>query len=71
MCDIWKANRHGRSITQEHLHRLMADFRRLRVEWVLLSGGEPLMHPNYGRFVRRSKRCRTNHAAEHGAAARP
>ena len=46
MCDIWKANRNGTSISQSDLSRLMGDFRALSVEWVLLSGGEPLMHPN-------------------------
>jgi MoaA/NifB/PqqE/SkfB family radical SAM enzyme len=46
MCDIWKANRNGTSISEADLSRLLADFRKLRVEWVLLSGGEPLMHPN-------------------------
>jgi len=46
MCDIWKANRSGTSITEDQLSGLIDDFRKLRVEWVLLSGGEPLMHPN-------------------------
>jgi len=46
MCDIWKANKNGTSITEEQLEAQLADFRRLKVEWVLLSGGEPLMHPN-------------------------
>src|SRR5258706_13217819 len=46
MCDIWKANRNGKSITEEHLATLLDDFQKLRVEWVLLSGGEPLMHAN-------------------------
>lgn len=46
MCDIWKANRNGTSISEEQLSGLMGDFRRLQVEWVVLSGGEPLMHPN-------------------------
>jgi MoaA/NifB/PqqE/SkfB family radical SAM enzyme len=46
MCDIWKANRTGTSITEEQLKGFLDDFRHLGVEWVLLSGGEPLMHPN-------------------------
>ncbi len=46
MCDIWKANRNGTSISEEQLNGLIEDFRRLHVEWVVLSGGEPLMHPN-------------------------
>src|SRR5262245_56469463 len=46
MCDIWKANRNGTSISSEQVNGLLADFRRLGVEWVMLTGGEPLMHPN-------------------------
>ena len=46
MCDIWKANRSGTSISEAQLSALLGDFRRLGVEWVLLTGGEPLMHPN-------------------------
>jgi len=46
MCDIWKANRNGTSISDADLSGLLGDFRKLGVEWVLLTGGEPLMHPN-------------------------
>jgi MoaA/NifB/PqqE/SkfB family radical SAM enzyme len=46
MCDIWKANRNGMSISEADLSGLLEDFRKLEVEWVLLTGGEPLMHPN-------------------------
>lgn len=46
MCDIWRANRAGQEIAPEMLARHMADFRRLGVEWVVLSGGEALMHSN-------------------------
>jgi MoaA/NifB/PqqE/SkfB family radical SAM enzyme len=46
MCDIWKANRNGTSLSLETLARLVGDFRELGVRWVVLSGGEALMHPN-------------------------
>ena len=46
MCDIWKANRNGTSLSDADLSKLLADFRKLGVEWVMLTGGEPLMHPN-------------------------
>ena len=46
MCDIWKANRSGVSISETQLSELLGDFRSLGVEQVLLTGGEPLMHPN-------------------------
>jgi Fe-coproporphyrin III synthase len=46
MCDIWKANRSGQEITRDLLAGHLDDFRRLRVRWVVLSGGEALMHSN-------------------------
>ena len=46
MCDIWKANREGKSLAESEVVGLLSDFRSLGVEWVLLSGGEPLMHAN-------------------------
>ena len=46
MCDIWKANRHGRQLTGEDLEPHLDALRRLRVRWVVLSGGEALLHPN-------------------------
>jgi MoaA/NifB/PqqE/SkfB family radical SAM enzyme len=46
MCDIWKANRVGREITRDDLARHIAALRELDVRWVVLSGGEALMHSN-------------------------
>src|SRR6202012_3429352 len=46
MCDIWKANRSGTSLSEEHLRGLMDSLALLGTEYVLLSGGEALMHPN-------------------------
>lgn len=43
MCDIWKRTSHDQ-ITASDVARLMPDIDRLGVEWVVLSGGEPLMH---------------------------
>jgi MoaA/NifB/PqqE/SkfB family radical SAM enzyme len=43
MCDIWK--REGASeITVADLERHRESLRRLAVQWVVLSGGEPLLH---------------------------
>src|SRR5678815_5035736 len=50
MCDIWKANQNKREITTEDLAPHLDGFRRLGVKWVLLSGGEPLMHSNLWSF---------------------
>lgn len=46
MCDIWKANRNGRELSDEDLAPHLDDFRKLNVRRVVLSGGEALMHAN-------------------------
>ena len=46
MCDIWKANKEGTSLAVATVEKLAEDFRQLGVSWVVLSGGEALMHPN-------------------------
>ncbi len=46
MCDIWKANRNGYELSPDDLAAHLDDFRKLNVRWVVLSGGEALMHPN-------------------------
>ncbi len=54
MCDIWKDTA-NQEISQETLDRYIEDFRRLSVQWVVLSGGEPLMHSNVFPFCSRLK----------------
>lgn len=46
MCDIWKANTEKRELTAEDLRPHLASLKKLRVRWVVLSGGEALMHTN-------------------------
>jgi MoaA/NifB/PqqE/SkfB family radical SAM enzyme len=46
MCDIWKANRNGHTLSRDDLAAHLDDFRKLRVRRVVLSGGEALLHPN-------------------------
>src|SRR5688572_32897666 len=46
MCDIWKANADKREISTADLDRHLDDIRALRVQRVMLTGGEPLMHSN-------------------------
>ena len=46
MCDIWKANADKRELSLEDLDRHVADIRRLHVQRVMLTGGEPLLHGN-------------------------
>ena len=54
MCDIWKDTSH-QEIDGETLERYVEDFRRLSVQWVVLSGGEPLMHSDLFPFCSRLK----------------
>lgn len=46
MCDIWKANQNKQEIGRDQLKEHVAAFRKLNVQWVVLSGGEALMHTN-------------------------
>jgi MoaA/NifB/PqqE/SkfB family radical SAM enzyme len=50
MCDIWKIA-DTREITAADLERHLADIGRLGVEWVVFSGGEPLMHSDLFRLA--------------------
>jgi MoaA/NifB/PqqE/SkfB family radical SAM enzyme len=43
MCDIWKTTS-ASEMTAEDLARHLSDIEKLSVQWVVLSGGEPLMH---------------------------
>ncbi|HEY1946553.1 MAG TPA: radical SAM protein [Bryobacteraceae bacterium] len=51
MCDIWKTDT-AQEISAEDLERHVADMERLRVEWVVFTGGEPLMHSDFFRLCR-------------------
>jgi MoaA/NifB/PqqE/SkfB family radical SAM enzyme len=46
MCDIWKANADKREISIDDLSRHVDAIRRLHVQRVMLTGGEPLLHRN-------------------------
>lgn len=46
MCDIWKANAQGRELDPAVLDGHVDALRRLRVQRVMLTGGEPLLHRN-------------------------
>jgi len=50
MCDIWTANENRRELTVEDLSGHVEAMQRLGVRWVVLSGGEPLMHSNLWRL---------------------
>lgn len=46
MCDIWQANARKHELTLADLEPHLEALQAWRVEWVVLSGGEALMHPN-------------------------
>jgi len=51
MCDIWK-NNESRSFTPVDLERMLPAIRRLSVKWIVLSGGEPLLNPEWPALCR-------------------
>jgi len=55
MCDIWRI-RQVREITAADLDPHMASLRELKVQWVVFSGGEPLMHSDLSALTRMLRR---------------
>jgi MoaA/NifB/PqqE/SkfB family radical SAM enzyme len=51
MCDIWKTDT-TREISAADLERHLSDIESLHVQWVVFSGGEPLMHSDLFRLCR-------------------
>ena len=49
MCDIWKDSKEE-EMSYSDLERHLDDIERLRVKWVVFSGGEPLMHSDLFRL---------------------
>jgi MoaA/NifB/PqqE/SkfB family radical SAM enzyme len=49
MCDIWKGPER-QELSLHDLERYAGEFESLSVQWVVLSGGEPLMHSDLFRF---------------------
>lgn len=80
MCDIWKANADQREISVSDLERHVDAIRALRVQRVMLTGGEPLLHRNLWALCRQLQALRIritlvttgllieNHAADIAAA---
>lgn len=46
MCDIWQGNETLQELALEQIEQQMTDIKHLGVRWVVLSGGEALMHRN-------------------------
>lgn len=49
MCDIWKSTERS-ELTAAEFERHLGDIEALSVKWVILSGGEPLMHSDLFRL---------------------
>jgi Fe-coproporphyrin III synthase len=58
MCDIWKANAEKREISADDLDRHLDAIRDLRVQRVMLTGGEPLLHRNLWALCRKLEALR-------------
>jgi len=58
MCDIWKANADKREISADDLERHIDAIRALRVQRVMLTGGEPLLHRNLWTLCRQLQALR-------------
>lgn len=52
MCDIWKSREHN-AFSLQALERCLPSIRGLGVRWVVLSGGEPLLNPEWPAICRR------------------
>ena len=50
MCDIWKTTE-SRELSAPDLEGQLGSIRKLGVHWVVLTGGEPLLHSHLGRLV--------------------
>jgi Fe-coproporphyrin III synthase len=50
MCDIWKTSE-SRELSATDLERQIGAIRQLGVRWVVLTGGEPLLHSHLDRLV--------------------
>lgn len=56
MCDIWK-ERATREISEAQLQGHLLSMKQLEVQWVVLSGGEPLLHSNLFSLTTRLKQA--------------
>lgn len=46
MCDIWRANKNLQELDADQLQKYVTEMKSLGVRWIVLSGGEALMHSN-------------------------
>jgi len=50
MCDIWKGNKSGRQWDRSVVENLLTSLIKLKTQWVVMSGGEAIMHPDFFYF---------------------
>lgn len=55
MCDIWRGT-DIHAFSSKELERQLASVREMKVQWVVFSGGDPLMHPDIFRLCRMARK---------------
>jgi Fe-coproporphyrin III synthase len=50
MCDIWKGNAHAAQLNELDIQSMLATFKKLGTQQVLMSGGEALLNPLFFNF---------------------
>jgi len=50
MCDIWKGNDSIQQLNESDVEKLMNSLKKLNTKWLVMSGGEALMHPQFFRL---------------------
>jgi len=58
MCDIWKRPP-GKELELDHIRKYQTDLRRLHVEQVVFTGGEPLLHSHFEDLCKIFRECST------------
>ena len=47
MCDIWKGNNNVQQLNESDIEKLLDSLKKLNTKWVVMSGGEALMHTHF------------------------
>ena len=50
MCDIWKDNKNLKQLTENDIRDLLVSLKKFDTRTVVMSGGEPLLNPNFFRL---------------------
>jgi MoaA/NifB/PqqE/SkfB family radical SAM enzyme len=50
MCDIWKDKKSNKILNESDIENLVSSLKNMNTRWVVMSGGEALMHPGFFRL---------------------